>query len=178
MDLGSGAPAAPGPSAFALTEASPGTWSAHGAVPAVPGEYHFTVHIQMGNRWLIRDNDAWNITVGSAAPTPVPAASLTVPPELLAPPFSYGYPRAAVFSANGRSVTGVEVSSNARPDIAPSTVAAYYTAHLPRAGWSVNSSNAGAGATSFSISAAEGSRVCVVEYDAATVHIFYGTPAG
>ncbi|GAC1470066.1 MAG: hypothetical protein PVSMB7_20350 [Chloroflexota bacterium] len=175
VDLGSGSPTGPAPRGYTLTEIAPGRWSASGTAPLAAGDYHFTVHLESGGSRLFRDNDAWNVTVGSPPPTAGVLAPQPVSPELLAPPFSYGAPQAAVFSAAGRTVNGSEVVSDSRPDIAASTVATYYLTHLPRAGWSVSGSGVPAGVTSFSLSASSGSRVCVVEYSGATVHVFFGT---
>lgn len=94
----------------------------------------------------------------------------------LAPPFSYGNPSPAIFTAEGRTVNGSEVVSTTRTDVSPSTVAQWYEVHFPRAGWTVDQSTVPpAGATSFTIVATSGSRVCVVSYAASTVHVFYGT---
>jgi hypothetical protein len=128
---------------------------------------------------MVVDNDGWNIQVtGSSAPTPAAAQSLpaTIP---LAPPFSYGNPVPAVFSAEGKTVTGSEVVSTTLPNVTPDTVAQFYTTHLPRAGWTVDPSTVpAAGAPSFSIVATSTGdpSVCVVQYSDSTVHIFYGTP--
>ncbi|PZS01772.1 MAG: hypothetical protein DLM70_11185 [Chloroflexi bacterium] len=177
MSIGSGLPTAPPPIAYKLSLVSNGTWRGSGDAPSVPGEYHYSVALfAEDGRRLLRDNDAWNIQVGNTQPTVAPAAQ-SVPPELLAPPFFYGNPTPVVFSAAGRSVSGSEVVSNSRPDVAPATVAGYYSTHLPRAGWTVSGSQL-PGSTSFTISASSGQRVCVIQYGASTIHVFFGVLGG
>lgn len=179
MYLGSGAPGSAGPETFALTEGPAGTWTGEGTAPAAGGTYHFTVGIFTATGRHIVDNDGWNIQV-SGTPTSAPSAA-SLPADIsLVPPFSYGNPVPATFSGEGRSVSGAEVVSNRRPDVAPSAIASFYEAHLARAGWSVDQSTfPPPGATSFSIGAtkasAGGTRVCIVQYSGATVHIYYGT---
>lgn len=192
MYLGSGAPTAPPPMTFPLSESSPGTWTGSGTAPSVPGQYHFTVGIYVhGNRTIV-DNDGWNIQVtgSNASPTGVPAVSPTPTPSPaaqplpanipLAPPFSYSNPSPAVFSAEGKTISGSEVVSTTQSTVAPSVIAQYYETHLPRAGWTIDQSTVPAsGATSFSIAATSGSNVCIVEYNGSTVQIFYGSlPVG
>ncbi len=181
MYLGSGLPNAPAPLTFELSESAPGRWSAQGLAPQTAGTYHFTVGLfSASGRRFLEDNDGWNVTVratsggttteqggGSA-----PALFADVP---LAPPFSYGNPVQAVFNANGSVVNGAEIVSNTRTDVPASTVATFYSIHFPRAGWSTAGVTLPAGATSFTLSATSGSRVCIVQFAAGTVHIFYGT---
>lgn len=184
--LASGAPTGAGPLTYTLSQAGSGTWTSTGAAPSAPGQYHFSVGLYGPNgRYPVVDNDAWNIQVGSAAPPGgttgnSPPAPQALPANvLLAPPFSYGNPVSAVFNAGGKTVDGSEVVSNARPDVPASAVGQFYVTRLPRAGWTIDS---GAipepGATSFSISATSGSEVCIVQYSAATVHVFYGSLSG
>lgn len=175
--LGSGLPSAPPPQAYALSMSSPGVWSGGGPAPKSPGEYHFTVALfsSSGKRDL-HDNDGWNIQVRSVQSTPAPAA-VSIPPELLAPPFSYGQPVPTQFNAAGTTVAGSEVSSNTRTDVAASTVASYYTIHLPRAGWTILSAPP-AGAQSFSISARRGGDASVIQYAAGVVQVFFGPITG
>jgi len=177
--LGSGAPNAASPLTYFLVESSAGTWTGTGTAPSVAGQYHFTVGLYpRGGKRILLDNDAWNVVVtggsaGSGAPPSLPA---DIP---LAPPFSYGDPVAAVFNAAGRTVSGAEVVSTTRSDVAPASVAQFYMTHFPRAGWTVDPSSAPpAGATSFSIYATCGNRVCIVEYSGYTIHLYYGSLAG
>lgn len=180
--LGSGMPNASAPLTFTLTQVSTGAWSAAGTAPSEPGTYHYTVGLYVGGHRSVIDNNVWNIQVtgsGSSATGPQPLPDDI--PE--APPFSWGNPAGVVFSALGHSVNGSEVTSTTRSDVAPATVAAWYTSHMPRAGWTVDSSTEpAAGATSFTIvgtmSGASGTRVCIVQYAAYTIHIFYGTIPG
>jgi hypothetical protein len=174
--LGSGMPNGPSPETFVLARVAPGTWSATGSAPSVSGQYHYTVGLYVAGRRTIVDNDNWNVQVtggssGSASgPQPLPG---NVP---LAPPFSYGNPVAATFTAEGRSINGSEVISTTRTDVTPTFVAQWYETHLPRAGWAVDQSTIpAAGATSFTIVGTAGSQVVVVQYAASTVYIFYGT---
>jgi len=184
--LASGEPAGPGPLAYTLTQTGAGSWASTGAAPSAPGQYHFSVGLYGPNgRYPVLDNDAWNIQVGSGAPSSGPTAVAPLGPQplpanvLLAPPFSYGNPVSAVFNAGGKTVNGSEVVSNARPDVPASAVAQFYITRLPRAGWTVDSGAIpGPGVTSFSISATSGSEVCIVQYSAATVHVFYGSLSG
>jgi hypothetical protein len=178
--LGSGAPSAPSPSTFPLAQSAPGKWSGSGSAPTVAGTYHFTVGLYnaSGRRFLV-DDDAWNVQVQSgAAPSGTNGTTNGVKPLFadipLAPPFSYGNPVEAVFNANGRTVNGSEVVSNTRTDVSASVVAQYYSVHFPRSGWSTSGVTVPPGATSFSLSATSGSRVCIVQFAAGTVHIFYG----
>lgn len=122
------------------------------------------------------DRDAWNVTVSGGPATAAPV-SLSFPDDVpLVPPFSYGSPQAAVFSAAGQTVSGAEVVSTARPDVSASVVAQWYETHFPRAGWTVSSGGVpAAGAGSFSMEATKGKRVCIVEYSSSAVHLFYGT---
>lgn len=178
--LGSGAPSAPSPSTFPLAQAAPGKWSGSGSAPTVAGTYHFTVGLyNASGRRFLEDNDAWNVQVqGGAAPSGTNGTTSGVKPLFadipLSPPFSYGNPVEAVFNANGRTVNGSEVVSNTRTDVSASVVAQYYSIHFPRSGWSTSGVSVPAGATSFSLSATSGSRVCIVQFAAGTVHIFYG----
>ncbi len=184
--LASGAPTGAGPLTYTLSQAGSGTWTSTGAAPSAPGQYHFSVGLYGPNgRYPVVDNDAWNIQVGSAAPPGgttgnSPPAPQALPANvLLAPPFSYGIPVSAVFNAGGKTVDGSEVVSNARPDVPASAVGQFYVTRLPRAGWTIDSGAIpGPGATSFSISATSGSEVCIVQYSAATVHVFYGSLSG
>lgn len=175
--LGSGAPNAPSPATYPLTQGPPGTWTGSGAAPAVHGTFHFTVGLfNAAGRRFLEDNDAWNVQVtgGSTAGTGSGAVQPLFADIPLAPPFSYGNPVAAVFNADGRTINGAEVVSNTRTDVPASTVAQFYSVHFPRSGWTTPGVTVPAGATSFSISATSGSRVCVVQFSAGTVHIFYG----
>lgn len=179
MYLGSGAPTSSGPEAFTLSQGPAGTWTGSGTAPSSGGAYHYTVGIFTSAGRHIVDNDGWNIQV-TGSPTSAPSAA-SLPADIsLVPPFSYGNPVPATFNGEGHSINGAEVVSNARPDVPASAVASFYEAHLARAGWSVDQSTLPqSGATSFSIGAtkagAAGTRVCIVQYSAATVHIFYGT---
>jgi hypothetical protein len=177
--LGSGAPNAAAPVTYFLVESSAGTWTGTGTAPSVAGQYHFTVGLYpRGGKRIVLDNDAWNVAVSggsgtSGAPPPLPA---DIP---LAPPFSYGDPVAAVFNAAGQTVSGAEVDSTTRPDVPPASVADFYMTRLPRAGWTVDPSSAPPpGASSFSIYATSGNRVCIVEYSGYTIHLYYGSLAG
>ncbi len=169
--LGSGVPGTSGPISTALTETATGTWSGSFGAPARPGYYHFTVGLFTGGRRTVIDNDNWNIRVlePSSAAQPLPD---NIP---LVPPFNWGNPVAATFSADGRSVNGSEVSSTTRPDVTASYVSQWYANRLPASGWTIVPSTLPAqGATSFTIVANSGTQVCVVQYAAGTVHIFYG----
>jgi hypothetical protein len=180
MYLGSIGPNAPAPLTYTLTETAPGTWMGTGTAPSLPGPYHYTVGLYIAGKRTVQDRDAWNIQVTGSQPGP-PAAEALPPDIPLAPPFSYGNPVPAVFSAAGRTVRGSEVVSNARTDVSAGFVADFYSTRLPRAGWTVDGSSApGPGATSFSIAATTsgGTRVCLIEYGASTVHIFYGRLTG
>lgn len=170
------------PLAANLSQVSSGTWATVMSAPSIAGTYHYTVGLfDMSGHRVISDNDAWNVQVGaangSATNPPTGNGPQPLPNDIpLAPPFSYGNPVTAVFSAEGRTVNGSEVVSTARPDVAPSAVSQFYSLHLPRAGWTVTSGPVPAGATSFTIVAtAAGNRVCVVQYSASTVQIFYGS---
>lgn len=179
--VGSGAPSAPSPSTFPLSQGPPGVWTGTGIAPSVGGAYHFTVGLySAAGRRFLEDNDAWNVQVhGGAGSSGVNGTGSGVKPLFadipLAPPFSYGNPVEAVFNANGRTVNGSEVVSNTRSDISAATVAQFYSVHFPRSGWSTAGVTVPAGATSFSLSATSGSRVCIVQFSAGTVHIFYGS---
>jgi hypothetical protein len=183
MYLGTGSPTGPAPMTIPLSGSGGDTWSGEATAPTESGEYHYTVGLYgASGRRIVLDNDAWNVQVGAAeTPTPTPAPVTTFPSDIpLAPPFSYGNPVPAVFSADGQSIHGVEVVSNSRPDVAPSAVAQFYEDRLPRAGWTVDQSTVPpAGATSFTMVAtsagATGTRYCVVQYSGSTVQIFYGT---
>jgi hypothetical protein len=176
----SAGPGAAGPVTFTLAPQGAGIWGASGTAPSTSGSYHYSVGIyDASGRRTVADNDAWTITVTaatavSAGPQPLPA---DVP---LAPPFSYGNPQAAVFSAEGRTVNGSEVVSNSRPDISASVVAQWYEIHFPRAGWTVDQGTIpGPSATSFSISATTaGGRVCVASFSGGVVQMYYGTFSG
>jgi hypothetical protein len=176
--LGSGAPNAPSPSTFPLAQSSQGVWSGTGTAPSVGGTYHFTVGLySAAGRRFLEDNDAWNVQVHGGS-TGANGTGNSIKPLFadipLSPPFSYGNPVQAVFNANGRTVNGSEVFSNTRTDVSASTVAQFYSVHFPRSGWTTAGVTVPAGATSFSLSAISGSRVCVVQFSAGTVHIFYG----
>jgi len=178
--LGSGAPNAPSPSTFPLTQSSSGVWSGTGTAPSVAGTYHFTVGLyNAAGRRFLEDNDAWNVQVhGGTGSMGSSGNGSSVKPLFadipLAPPFSYGNPVQAVFNADGRTVNGSEVASNTRTDVSASTVAQFYSVHFPRSGWSTAGATVLAGSTSFSMSATSGSRVCIIQFRAGTVHIFYG----
>jgi hypothetical protein len=189
--LGSGLPSGPAPRSFALTESSPGTWSVSFPAPTQPGEYHFTVGLfnAKGNRH-IADNDGWNIQVlgvATSTTTPTPTQTQTpstIPGDIpLAPPFSYGNPQVAVFSAEGQSVSGSELSSNSRPDVSATSVLQFYETRFPRSGWTVDPATIpGVVGRSFSLTATSpspaGTRVCVVQYAAGIVYIYYGKLGG
>jgi hypothetical protein len=172
----SSGPGGAGPESFLLAPVGSGLWSASGTAPSAPGSYHYSVGVyNLAGTRAIADQDSWNITVNASAPTAGPAA---LPADVpLVPPFSYGNPQTAVFSAEGQTVNGSEVVSNSRPDIPAASVAQFYETHFPRAGWTVDSSTIpGAGATSFSIVATSGgNRVCVASYSNGVVQIFYGS---
>jgi hypothetical protein len=175
--LGSGAPNAPSPSTYPLAQGTAGVWTGTGTAPSVGGTYHFTVGLySAAGRRFLEDNDGWNVTVqgGNGAAGTGSGVKPLFADIPLAPPFSYGNPVAAVFNADGRTVNGSEVVSNTRTDVAASTVAQFYSVHFPRSGWSTAGATVPDGATSFSISATSGSRVCIVQFSAGTVHIFYG----
>jgi hypothetical protein len=180
MYLGSGVPGPVSPIAAALARVSPGKWSGTMKAPSVAGAYHFTVGLfdRAGKRTVV-DFDGWNVTIGAAAPasTPTSGASTALPADIpLAPPFSYGNPVPATFNAEGRTVNGFEVASNKRPDVGVAAVADFYSARLPRSGWTLDPSTVpGPSATSFTIAATQGSRVCVVDYGGGTVQIFYSS---
>ncbi|HEX6509649.1 MAG TPA: hypothetical protein VF221_18625 [Chloroflexota bacterium] len=187
MYVGSGAPNAPAPETIPLSQISSGAWSGTGPAPGVAGTYHFTVGLYgaSGRRSVI-DNDSWNIQVQGG--TPAGSGSGTGGAQSgaqplyadipLAPPFSYGSPVSAVFNAGGKTVNGSEVVSNARPDVSAATVGQFYAVHFPRSGWATDGTTVPAGATSFSMSATSGARVCIVQYSAGVVHIFYGSASG
>jgi hypothetical protein len=169
--IGSGAPSSGGPSSFDLSETSSGTWTGVATAPSSPGQYHYSVGVfSASGRREVADNDTWNITVsGGSGPQPLPD---DLP---LAPPFSYGSPVAATFTAEGRTINGSEVSSNARPDVPAGAVAQFYEVRFPRSGWTIDPSTIpGKGAVSFTMAATSGSRVAVVEFASGVVHIFYG----
>lgn len=171
--LGTVGPEAPAPITYVLVLSSPGVWSATGTAPSAAGTYTYSVGVfgRSGRRSLV-NRGAWTIVVGGQGP----AQAQPIPDDLvLIPPFSYGNPAPATFTAEGRTVHGSEVVSDARPDIKPSTVAQLYTQRLPRAGWTVAPGTIpAAGATSFTIVATQGTQVTVVEYSAAVLHVFYG----
>jgi hypothetical protein len=154
----------------------------------VPGVYHYTVGVFGANgKRRIVDNDAWNVTVGAAAtaiPTSLPDTAPTLPADVpLAPSFAWSGPISAVFSGAGETVSGGEMISDSHPTVPASAVASYYETRLPRAGWTIDPSSAPAeGATSFTISATKpgdgGTRVCIVQFSDATVHIYFGTAGG
>lgn len=173
------------PITYSLSESSPGSWSASGAAPTQPGTYRYAVGLfdRAGNRTIL-DADSWLVTVnggagsGSGGST---SAVKSLPDNVpLSPPFSYGNPVAAVFSAEGKTINGSEVSSDVRTDVGGSYVAQYYEVHFPRAGWVVDSSTVPpAGAPgAFSIVATSGKQVCVAEYVSSSVRVFYGTLPG
>jgi hypothetical protein len=169
--LGSGVPGTSGPISATLSQGAPGTWTGTLTAPTQPGYYHFTVGLFTGGRRTVIDNNGWNIRVlqSSSGVQPLPD---NIP---LVPPFNWGNPVAATFSADGRSINGSEVTSTTRPDVTASYVAQWYSNRLPASGWTIVPSTLPAqGATSFTIVANSGSQVCVVQYAAGTVHIFYG----
>lgn len=173
MYLSSG-PGGAAPLTLSLVGDGAGNWTAAGAAPASAGTYHYTVGIYVRGVRTIVDKDGWNITVTGSS---TGASGATMPSDIpLAPPFSYGNPVPAVFSAEGRTIDGSEVVSTTRTDVSAATVAQWYEVHFPRAGWSVDQSTIpAAGAPSFAIAATSGGRVCVASYSAAAVHVFYGT---
>lgn len=175
--IGSGSSAASGPVTIPLSQVSPGSWAGTGAAPSVPGSYHFTIGVYnaAGVR-RIADSDSWNLLVSGGSVASSSGGVQPLPADVpLAPPFSYGNPQPAVFTAAGQSVNGSVVSSTTRTDVPASDVSSFYMTHLPRAGWSIGS-GASPGATSFSIYAttAGGKRVLIVEYSLATLHLYYG----
>jgi hypothetical protein len=137
------------------------------------------VGIYVNGKRTLREDDSWNVkVVGGSAPTATgPSQAQTLPADIpLAPPFSYGNPVPAVFSAAGHTINGSEVTSTTRTDIAPSVVSQWYAVHLPRAGWSVDPSTIpGPAATSFTMVAVSGDRAVVVQYAGYTVQVFYGS---
>jgi hypothetical protein len=180
MYLGSGIPGPVSPIAATLVRVSAATWSGTMRAPSVSGQYHFTVGIfDRAGRRSIADYDAWNVTIGSTVPaaTPTTAETVAFPDDIpLVPPFSYSNPVSASFSAEGRSISGYEVTSNSRPDVAASAVGNFYTARLPRSGWAVDASTVPPpGATSFTLAATKGNRVCVVDFANGVVQIFYSS---
>ncbi len=172
-------PGGPPPQTISLSETSPGVWSGSASAPSLPGTYHFTVGVyDFSGKRTVADNNNWNIQVtGPVNPTVAPAQAQPVPDNVpLAPPFSYGNPIPAVFSAEGQSVNGSEVVSNTRSDVPAGVVASYYEVHFPRAGWAVDQSSVPpAGASQFTIVATSGNQVCVVGFSGGTVHVFYGS---
>jgi hypothetical protein len=171
VTLGSGLPGASSPITISLLEGAAGAWSGSLTAPSAPGIYHYTVAIYSGGRRSMVDNNNWNVKVLEAqgGVQPLPA---DIP---LVPPFNWGNPVAATFSADGRTINGSEVTSSTRTDVTAHYVAQWYTNRLPAAGWTVVPSTIPApGATSFTMVANSGSRVCVVQYAAGTVHVFYG----
>lgn len=175
--IGSGAPNAPAPAAYSLTQTGTDTWTGAITAPSVSGQYQYSIGLfdASGRRHVVA-NDGWNLMVTGPAPTAVPQAQPLYADIPLAPPFSYGNPTSAVFSAEGRQVTGSEIVSTRRPDVTATSVAQYYSVHFPRSGWSIDPSTVpAAGATSFTMVATSGNRVCVVQFADFTVSIFYGT---
>lgn len=169
--LGSGAPGSSGPISIALTQGTAGTWSGSLTAPSQSGLYHYTVGLYVAGRRTIVDNNNWNVKVlpSSTAANPLPD---NIP---LAPPFNWGNPISTTFQANGQTISGSEVVSNTRTDVTESYVAQWYANRLPAAGWTVEPSTIPAkGATSFTMVATSGAQVCVVQYAAGTIHIFYG----
>jgi hypothetical protein len=169
--LGSGVPGSSGPITVTLTQGAAGSWSGVLTAPAQPGVYHYTVGLYSGGKRTVIDNNNWNIKVlqASTAAGPLPD---NIP---LVPPFNWGNPVAASFQADGRTISGSEVVSNTRTDVPASYVARWYTNRLPASGWTIVPSTLPAqGASSFTIVANSASQVCVVQYAAGTVHIFYG----
>jgi hypothetical protein len=139
--------------------------------PDRPGYYHYTVGLYSEGRRTVIDNNNWNIKVLEPA-----SAAQPLPDNIpLVPPFNWGNPVAATFSADGRSISGSEVSSDTRAAVTAGYVSQWYTNRLPASGWTIVPSTLPAqGATSFTIVANSASQVCVVQYAAGTVHIFYG----
>lgn len=169
--LGSGVPGTSGPITVGMSETATGTWVGSLSAPAQPGYYHFTLGLYSGGRRTVVDNNNWNIRVlqPSSAAQPLPD---NIP---LVPPFNWGNPIAATFNAGGHTISGSVVTSSTRADVTASYVAQWYTNRLPASGWSIVPSSVPApGATSFTIVADSGSQVCVVQYAAGTVHIYYG----
>lgn len=169
--LGSGAPGTSGPISTTLAQGADGSWSGVLTAPSQPGVYHYTVGLYTGGRRTVVDNNNWNIKVlqSSTAAGPLPD---NIP---LVPPFNWGNPVPATFQADGRSISGAEVVSNTRTDVTAGYVAQWYSNRLPASGWNIVPSTLPAhGATAFTIVANSGSQVCVVQYAAGTVHIFYG----
>jgi len=175
----SSGPGGASPVTIVLSSLGGGIWSGAGTAPAASGTYHFSVGVyDLSGRRNVADSDSWNISVSGAPQATGPQA---LPADIpLVPPFSYGNPQTAVFSAEGRTVNGSEVVSNSRPDIGGSEVVQWYETHFPRAGWTVDQSTVpGADAASFSLVATAGAnRVCVVSYSGGVVQLFYGSFSG
>jgi hypothetical protein len=166
--LGSGLPGSAGPIDVTLSGAG-GSWSGTVPAPQSPGEYHYTVGVYSNGKRSIIDNDGWNIKVLA----PVTQAQ-PLPDDIpLVPPFGWGNPVSASFTANGRSYSGSEITSTTRSDVTASYVAQWYENRLPAAGWTLLTPTVPSGATSFTMVGTSGTRVCVVQYAAGTVHIFY-----
>lgn len=177
--IGSGLPNAPAPLTYTLFRLAPGTWVGTGNAPSTGGAYHFSVGLYKAAGQVIhKDRDSWNIVVRGGSQTK-PSSAQPLPVDIpLAVPFSFGSPVSAVFSALGKSISGSEVVSNALPNVSPSVVVQFYETQLPRAGWAT-SAGPPRGAMSFTISGTKqgggGTRVCIVQFSGATVHVFYGT---
>lgn len=173
----SAGPGGGAPVTFTLSAIAPGVWSAAGTAPSTAGSYHYSVGLYTAGRRTVVDADSWNVTV--TGPAAAAGQAQTLPADVpLAPPFSYGNPAPAVFTAAGHTINGSEVVSTTRSDVPPSSVSTWYAAHLPRAGWSVDQSTfPAAGATAFTMVGTSGARAVVVEYSGYTVHVFYGSYA-
>lgn len=206
--LGSGEPNAPAPKTYELGSDGGGSWSGSGQAPGAAGAYHYSLGLFNASGHVIHiDNNGWNITVtgsgntgsntgntgsagnpgssGNGASEGNPIIQAQGPQPLpgnmpLAPPFSYGNPVVAIFSAAGQTISGSEVVSSTISSVSATTVADYYSVHLARAGWTITSgASPGPGATSFTISATSGSEVVVISYASGTQHIYYGpVPTG
>jgi len=176
MYLGSGATTGFSPVTIDMSRTGAGTWGATVTAPDQSGTYHFTVALfgPRGGRNVL-DNDGWNVTVSGGSTASTGGAQAPPADILYAPPFSYGNPVAATFTAEGQSINGSEIISNSLPGVSAETIGNWYDTRLPRAGWTVQTGAIPAGATSFTIVATEGSQVCVVQFASGTVSIYYGT---
>lgn len=168
---------------YPLGRSAPHSWSGTIPAPPAPGSYHYTLSLfdASGVAHAV-DNDAWTLRVrgGPTATAAVPSVPATIPADIpLVPPFSYSNPTPATFAAEGQTLSGAEVVSDSRPDIKASTVAQWYLARYPRAGWTVDArSIPPPGATTFTIVASQGGRVSAVSYANGTVTVFYTLAAG
>ncbi|MGH2444001.1 MAG: hypothetical protein ACRDFX_12670 [Chloroflexota bacterium] len=183
MYLASG-PGGGNPISFNLSQNASGAWSGIATAPTTPGIYHYTVGLfDAAGRRSTFDNDGWNVRVTGSSPPPATRPPVSAPQTLpanipLSPPFSYGNPLPAVFTADGRTIHGSEVVSNTRTDVAASNVSGWYVIHFPRAGWTLQPATIPAGgARTFTMVANSGAQVCVVQFSAGTVQVFYGSTA-